>query len=192
MRTRWARFPSSGSLCVSVVATGSPPLWAALGFPQWRSQRRSQARCVATFSGEISGRRADRLYVSLADQLTEIAQTGAPAGHDQGDPDSVWAVRLISRRSPSARVRGTGHRGFRAADQRHERENPGRSRLGKHQRPHDGFLSAASHSGPSAALTARPHPSPGRYQPVIPTFVVGWHRERLRVQLAFGAIVGAS
>jgi hypothetical protein len=32
---------------------------------------------------------------------------------------------------------------------------------------------------------------PSRYQP-IPTFIVGWHRERLRVQLAFGAIVGAS
>ena len=34
--------------------------------------------------------------------------------------------------------------------------------------------------------------SPGHYQPIIPTFVVGWHPERLRVQLAFGAIVGAS
>jgi putative restriction endonuclease len=34
--------------------------------------------------------------------------------------------------------------------------------------------------------------SPGRYQPIIPTFIVGWHSERLRVQLAFGAIVGAS
>ena len=34
--------------------------------------------------------------------------------------------------------------------------------------------------------------SPGRYQPTIPTFIVGWHPERLRVQLAFGAIVGAS
>ena len=34
--------------------------------------------------------------------------------------------------------------------------------------------------------------SPGRYQPIIPTFIVGWHPERLRVQLAFGAIVGAS
>jgi putative restriction endonuclease len=34
--------------------------------------------------------------------------------------------------------------------------------------------------------------SPGRYQPNIPTFIVGWHPERLRVQLAFGAIVGAS
>jgi putative restriction endonuclease len=33
--------------------------------------------------------------------------------------------------------------------------------------------------------------SPGRYQPVIPTFIVGWHPERLRVELAFGAIVGA-
>jgi len=33
--------------------------------------------------------------------------------------------------------------------------------------------------------------SPGRYQPIIPTFIVGWHPERLRVQLAFGAIVGA-
>ena len=32
----------------------------------------------------------------------------------------------------------------------------------------------------------------GRYQPIVPTFIVGWHPERLRVQLAFGAIVGAS
>jgi putative restriction endonuclease len=34
--------------------------------------------------------------------------------------------------------------------------------------------------------------SPGRYQPIIPTFIVGWHPERLLVQLAFGALVGAS
>jgi len=34
--------------------------------------------------------------------------------------------------------------------------------------------------------------SPGRYQPIIPTFIVGWHPERLRVELAFGALVGAS
>ena len=34
--------------------------------------------------------------------------------------------------------------------------------------------------------------SPGRYQPIIPTFIVGWHPERSRVQLAFGALVGAS
>ena len=34
--------------------------------------------------------------------------------------------------------------------------------------------------------------SPGRYQPIIPTFIVGWHPERLRVELAFGMIVGAS
>jgi putative restriction endonuclease len=34
--------------------------------------------------------------------------------------------------------------------------------------------------------------SPGYYQPIIPTFIVGWHPERLRVDLAFGAIVGAS
>ena len=34
--------------------------------------------------------------------------------------------------------------------------------------------------------------SPGRYQPIIPTFIVGWHPERLQVQLAFGALVGAS
>src|SRR6516225_1327385 len=34
--------------------------------------------------------------------------------------------------------------------------------------------------------------SPGRYQPIIPTFIVGWHPERPRVQLAFGALVGAS
>jgi putative restriction endonuclease len=34
--------------------------------------------------------------------------------------------------------------------------------------------------------------SPGRYQPIIPTFVVGWHPEHLRAQLAFGSIVGAS
>jgi putative restriction endonuclease len=33
---------------------------------------------------------------------------------------------------------------------------------------------------------------PGRYQPIIPTFIVGWHPKRSRVQLAFGAIVGAS
>jgi putative restriction endonuclease len=32
--------------------------------------------------------------------------------------------------------------------------------------------------------------SPGRYQPIIPTFIVGWHPERLRVQLAFGALLG--
>jgi putative restriction endonuclease len=34
--------------------------------------------------------------------------------------------------------------------------------------------------------------SPGRYQPIISTFIVGWHPERLRVDLAFGVIVGAS
>jgi putative restriction endonuclease len=35
--------------------------------------------------------------------------------------------------------------------------------------------------------------SPGRYQPTIPTFIVGWHPEHLGVQLAFGALgVGAS
>jgi putative restriction endonuclease len=34
--------------------------------------------------------------------------------------------------------------------------------------------------------------SPGRYQRIIPTFIVGWHPERLRVDLAFGMIVGAS
>jgi putative restriction endonuclease len=34
--------------------------------------------------------------------------------------------------------------------------------------------------------------SPGRYQPIIPAFIVGWHPERLRVDLTFGAIVGAS
>jgi putative restriction endonuclease len=34
--------------------------------------------------------------------------------------------------------------------------------------------------------------SPGRYQSLIPTFIVGWHPERLRVDLAFGLIVGAS
>jgi len=34
--------------------------------------------------------------------------------------------------------------------------------------------------------------SRGRYQPIIPTFIVGWHPERLRVQLAFGALVGPS
>ena len=28
--------------------------------------------------------------------------------------------------------------------------------------------------------------SPGRYQPVIPTFIVGWHPESPQVQLAFG------
>lgn len=34
--------------------------------------------------------------------------------------------------------------------------------------------------------------SPGRYQSILPTFIVGWHPDRLRVQLAFGGIVGAS
>jgi putative restriction endonuclease len=34
--------------------------------------------------------------------------------------------------------------------------------------------------------------SPGRVQPIIPTFIVGWHPEQLRVELAFGMIVGAS
>jgi hypothetical protein len=34
--------------------------------------------------------------------------------------------------------------------------------------------------------------APGRYQPIIPTFIVGWHPERLRVDLAFGVTVGAS
>ena len=34
--------------------------------------------------------------------------------------------------------------------------------------------------------------SPGRYQPIIPTFIAGWHPERLRGDLAFGVIVGAS
>jgi putative restriction endonuclease len=34
--------------------------------------------------------------------------------------------------------------------------------------------------------------SPGRYQPIIPTFIVGWHPERLRVDLAFWVIIGAS
>jgi putative restriction endonuclease len=34
--------------------------------------------------------------------------------------------------------------------------------------------------------------SSGRYQPIIPTFIVRWHPERLRVELAFGAIVGVS
>jgi len=34
--------------------------------------------------------------------------------------------------------------------------------------------------------------SPGRYQPIIPTFIVGWHPERLQVRLAFGMILGAS
>jgi putative restriction endonuclease len=34
--------------------------------------------------------------------------------------------------------------------------------------------------------------SPGRVQPIIPTFIVGWRPERLRVELAFGVIVGAS
>jgi putative restriction endonuclease len=33
--------------------------------------------------------------------------------------------------------------------------------------------------------------SPGHYQAIIPTFIVGWHPERLRVQLAFGALVRA-
>jgi putative restriction endonuclease len=34
--------------------------------------------------------------------------------------------------------------------------------------------------------------SPGHYQAIIPTFIAGWHPDRLRVELAFGAIVGAS
>ena len=34
--------------------------------------------------------------------------------------------------------------------------------------------------------------SPGRYRPIIPAFIVGWRPERLRAQLAFGALVGAS
>ena len=34
--------------------------------------------------------------------------------------------------------------------------------------------------------------SPGHYQPIIPTFIFGWHPERLRVELAFGSVVGAS
>jgi hypothetical protein len=34
--------------------------------------------------------------------------------------------------------------------------------------------------------------SPGQYQPIILMFIVGWHPERLRVDLAFGVIVGAS
>ena len=34
--------------------------------------------------------------------------------------------------------------------------------------------------------------SPGRYQPIVPTFIVGWHPEQLRVELEFGMIVGAS
>jgi putative restriction endonuclease len=34
--------------------------------------------------------------------------------------------------------------------------------------------------------------SRSRYQPIIPTFVVGWHPERLRVELASGAPLGAS
>jgi hypothetical protein len=29
------------------------------------------------------------------------------------------------------------------------------------------------------------------YQPIIPTFIVGWHPERLRITVAFGDIVGA-
>jgi putative restriction endonuclease len=33
---------------------------------------------------------------------------------------------------------------------------------------------------------------PGRYQPIIPTFIMRWHPEHLRVQLGFGMIVGAS
>lgn len=30
--------------------------------------------------------------------------------------------------------------------------------------------------------------SPGRYQSIIPAFIVGWRPERLRAQLAFGAL----
>jgi len=34
--------------------------------------------------------------------------------------------------------------------------------------------------------------SPGKYQPIIPAFVVGWEPSRLRALLVFGALVGAS
>jgi putative restriction endonuclease len=34
--------------------------------------------------------------------------------------------------------------------------------------------------------------SPGRYQPIVPTFIAGWHPERLRVELAFGATIGTA
>jgi putative restriction endonuclease len=34
--------------------------------------------------------------------------------------------------------------------------------------------------------------SPGHYQPIIPTFIVGWYPDRLRVALAFGSVIGAS
>jgi putative restriction endonuclease len=34
--------------------------------------------------------------------------------------------------------------------------------------------------------------SPGRYQPIIPTFIVDWQPQRLQVQLVFGALAGAS
>jgi putative restriction endonuclease len=34
--------------------------------------------------------------------------------------------------------------------------------------------------------------SPGQYQAIVPAFVVGWHPERLRAELTFGAIAGAS
>ena len=42
---------------------------------------------------------------------------------------------------------------------------------------------------PSSTFSALP---PARYQPITPTFIVGWHPERLRVQLTFGTLVGAS
>jgi hypothetical protein len=53
-------------------------------------------------------------------------------------------------------------------------------------------------AGSSTQCESRPRSSissalrPGRYQPITPTFIVGWYPERLRVRLAFGAIVGAS
>jgi putative restriction endonuclease len=34
--------------------------------------------------------------------------------------------------------------------------------------------------------------SPGRYQPIVPAFIVGWYLDRLRVEVTFGASVGAS
>jgi putative restriction endonuclease len=51
------------------------------------------------------------------------------------------------------------------------------------------FLDAMQRQFPVIYFLGR---SPGRYQPIIPTFIVGWHPEHLRVQLAFGALVGAS
>jgi hypothetical protein len=62
-------------------------------------------------------------------QPSWIARTVTPAGRDRDDPPSAAATRSMSRRSPSAQVRETDHRGFRATDRRREFGNRGRSRI---------------------------------------------------------------